>query len=52
MKTFKDAMKTFFTTGEKETAESIHDEKRYAKIMKNLDAEFAKTYELLERHAA
>lgn len=46
MKTFKEALNTFFTTGKKETPESFHDEKRYAEIMKDLDAQLAKMYAL------
>ena len=46
MKTFKEALNTFFTTGKKETPESFHDEKRYEEILKNLDIEFSKMYAL------
>jgi hypothetical protein len=48
MKTFKDALKTFFTTGKRQTPESFHDEKRYAEIMKDLDTELAKMRALVE----
>jgi len=48
MKTFKEALNTFFTTGKKETPESFHDEKRYAEIMKDLDAQLAKMRALVE----
>ena len=48
MKTFKDALKTFFTTGKQETPQSFHDEKRYAEIMNNLEAELVKMRALVE----
>jgi hypothetical protein len=52
MKTLKDAMKSIHLTSKQDPFPIFHDEKRYAKILKNLDREQAKAHKALERLGA